>query len=593
MFLALHSVTVAHGAEDVPNLCPEAVAENMLSASQHWQPLQSIKDFCNGTLTSLGNPVAYNGNSKLVWEFFRRAATGQRLSVVILGGSVAACHATGGHDSPQCWSFMLQTWFAMHFPRVNVTNRAMPATTSSYAARCVANLVPEDVDLVIIEFALNDYSEDRHSAEVSQFLSQQTAPSCDLGAKANRLGYERLVRKLALWPSRPAIIGLQFWSDNMGDAAFWKTSEDEIETVLKYYQVPSLSYRGTYYDAVVDGCPCFSHAAAYADFSHPNQLGNSYLARVVTMYFEQTLVTMPRLKGARSFPSTPPKVPTKPMFPGNEGGASNTALQQAPGGQQGLQMPVPGQYGSPTAYPQPGMAYAQQLQAQTAQLRAFWEQQAQEIQQVGNDPAEFKNHQLPLARIKKIMKSDEDVRMISAEAPVLFAKACEMFILELTLRSWSHSEENKRRTLQRNDIAAAITRTDIFDFLVDIVPREERTEEGTARPAHGAPSPQAMPNPGAGMSYGHWQPQMMGGAPGNEHMMQSRPPVPVDPSMMNYMPGYMPGQWPGMAQHQGMAQQQVVMQPDHQQQQMQQQQLQQQHSQQHQGDESQYKVDGQ
>jgi hypothetical protein len=48
---------------------------------------------------------------------------------------------------------------------------------------------------------------------------------------------------------------------------------------------------------------------------------------------------------------------------------------------------------------------------------------------------DFKNHNdLPLARIKRIMKSDEDVRMISAEAPVLFAKACEMFILELTLR---------------------------------------------------------------------------------------------------------------------------------------------------------------
>ncbi len=41
-----------------------------------------------------------------------------------------------------------------------------------------------------------------------------------------------------------------------------------------------------------------------------------------------------------------------------------------------------------------------------------------------------------------------------------------MFILELTLRSWYHAEENKRRTLQRNDVAAAITRTDIFDFLV-------------------------------------------------------------------------------------------------------------------------------
>jgi hypothetical protein len=39
-----------------------------------------------------------------------------------------------------------------------------------------------------------------------------------------------------------------------------------------------------------------------------------------------------------------------------------------------------------------------------------------------------------LARIKKIMKSDEDVRMISSEAPALFAKACEMFILEVRCR---------------------------------------------------------------------------------------------------------------------------------------------------------------
>ena len=41
------------------------------------------------------------------------------------------------------------------------------------------------------------------------------------------------------------------------------------------------------------------------------------------------------------------------------------------------------------------------------------------------------------------MKSDEDVRMISAEAPVMFAKACEFFILELTMRAWNHAEENK------------------------------------------------------------------------------------------------------------------------------------------------------
>ncbi|KAL8033169.1 hypothetical protein ABFX02_13G144400 [Erythranthe guttata] len=111
---------------------------------------------------------------------------------------------------------------------------------------------------------------------------------------------------------------------------------------------------------------------------------------------------------------------------------------------------------------------------QQKQLHAFWANQLREI----NQTTDFKNHTLPLARIKKIMKADEDVRMISAKAPVIFAKACEIFVLELTLRSWINTEENKRRTLQKNDIAAAISRTDVFDFLVDIIPRDELKEEG-------------------------------------------------------------------------------------------------------------------
>jgi nuclear transcription factor Y gamma len=129
--------------------------------------------------------------------------------------------------------------------------------------------------------------------------------------------------------------------------------------------------------------------------------------------------------------------------------------------------------------------YQQQLQQEhQRQLQQFWAERLSEIEQT----TDFKNHALPLARIKKIMKADEDVRMISAEAPMIFAKACEMFILELTLRSWMHTEENKRRTLQKNDISAAITRTDIYDFLVDIIPRDEMKEEGVGVRA-GQPAP--------------------------------------------------------------------------------------------------------
>ncbi|KAK8745543.1 hypothetical protein OTU49_000251 [Cherax quadricarinatus] len=110
-------------------------------------------------------------------------------------------------------------------------------------------------------------------------------------------------------------------------------------------------------------------------------------------------------------------------------------------------------------------------------LNSFWPKVTDEIRQLTQlnvlGQTDLRQQELPLARIKRIMKLDDDVKMISAEAPVLFSKAAEIFITELTLRAWIHTEDNKRRTLQRNDIAMAITKYDQFDFLIDIVPRDE------------------------------------------------------------------------------------------------------------------------
>ncbi|GJN15849.1 hypothetical protein PR202_gb02793 [Eleusine coracana subsp. coracana] len=160
------------------------------------------------------------------------------------------------------------------------------------------------------------------------------------------------------------------------------------------------------------------------------------------------------------------------------------------------------------AYPPPAAGQPPQTQQSSAtqqQLQMFWAEQYREIEAT----TDFKNHNLPLARIKKIMKADEDVRMIAAEAPVVFARACEMFILELTHRGWAHAEENKRRTLQKSDIAAAVARTEVFDFLVDIVPRDEAKDAEAAAAAVGA----GIPHPAAGMpatdpmAYYYVQPQ--------------------------------------------------------------------------------------
>ncbi|KAJ3477985.1 hypothetical protein NLI96_g10080 [Meripilus lineatus] len=103
-------------------------------------------------------------------------------------------------------------------------------------------------------------------------------------------------------------------------------------------------------------------------------------------------------------------------------------------------------------------------------LRSFWQRQIDAAEQ---ETPDYRHPPLPLARIKKVMKSDPEVKMIAADAPILFCKACEIFIAEITARAFIIADSNKRRTLSRADIAKAISKSDQFDFLIDVIPREE------------------------------------------------------------------------------------------------------------------------
>jgi nuclear transcription factor Y gamma len=199
----------------------------------------------------------------------------------------------------------------------------------------------------------------------------------------------------------------------------------------------------------------------------------------------------------------------------------------------------------------------------------YWQNQVTRLE---TDDHDFKLHQLPLARIKKVMKADPEVKMISAEAPILFAKGCDIFITELTMRAWIHAEENKRRTLQRSDIASALSKSDMFDFLIDIVPREEAASNrrsgghGSAAQASTAAMPQGAVAQQTGMhpppaqhmqpaDYG-MDPNMQPGMfpPGIQGMAPSDPTAPYGqypqqqiynqnmPDMQNMYPYGMPPQ---------------------------------------------------
>ncbi|KAE9416579.1 hypothetical protein Angca_007493, partial [Angiostrongylus cantonensis] len=78
-------------------------------------------------------------------------------------------------------------------------------------------------------------------------------------------------------------------------------------------------------------------------------------------------------------------------------------------------------------------------------VRDFWPSQMRKIEHMTE--SEIREHckhmELPMARVKKVMRLDDEVRsqMISSDAPLLLAAASEMFIQELTLRAWQLVEE--------------------------------------------------------------------------------------------------------------------------------------------------------
>lgn len=65
--------------------------------------------------------------------------------------------------------------------------------------------------------------------------------------------------------------------------------------------------------------------------------------------------------------------------------------------------------------------------------------------------------------------------MIANEVTVLLDKACEIFINDLTVRAFLVANSSNRRTINTPDIVMAISRSDMFDFLIDIVPVEPHT----------------------------------------------------------------------------------------------------------------------
>jgi histone H3/H4 len=85
----------------------------------------------------------------------------------------------------------------------------------------------------------------------------------------------------------------------------------------------------------------------------------------------------------------------------------------------------------------------------------------------------YASSDLPLARIKRIMKqdaSDPTPRMIAAETVPVVAYAVQLFIGSISSLAWQISTKPAgRNTLQVKDLKAAVLASSQFDFLIDVL----------------------------------------------------------------------------------------------------------------------------
>ncbi|OCF76893.1 hypothetical protein I204_02601 [Kwoniella mangroviensis CBS 8886] len=202
----------------------------------------------------------YEGSGHGLARFLAKARQGQGFTVGALGGSVSIGHGLkrGMRYEQSAYSELnmhriVFDYLDKLFPAKNgrqiggdntkrganrFVNGAVPAIGSDYFAMCFGHHIPEDVDLVLVDMAINDG------------FSEKGAES-----------YETLLRHLLALPNRPAVINLQVFALMFQTIA---TGGDIHQGISSYYDVPTVSLRNLLLPIILQNS---SYGISY--FDHP------------------------------------------------------------------------------------------------------------------------------------------------------------------------------------------------------------------------------------------------------------------------------------------------------------------------------------
>lgn len=306
--LAFIAISVCSAGQEESTLkCPSSLGSQVLGdrlGCNRWENHDRHAVLAQKKLRYRPAPVlsSWTEPSRLL-KFFHNARNGVPQKAYVIGGSIS----TVVHPRQKKYPRVIEDWFKCNYPSVALENAAVAGTTSSFANLCFPKKVGNDANLVIVEFAANNYL-GRDSTSISCALKEGVAVSAELHRE-----FEQLIRKILSLPNEPAVLLMHSWSPNYVDMHnFWDTPEEVLQLIGRYYSVPSISLRDALYFLVKSNETLYQPVDWIDDLVlHPNYLGHAYFTDLIMCVFDWAIS-----HSADYTPSPPFELP-EPMFPNN------------------------------------------------------------------------------------------------------------------------------------------------------------------------------------------------------------------------------------------------------------------------------------
>lgn len=204
----------------------------------------------------LSRSVLNYGNPFRLLKLFEKAAKGEKVTFVVLGGSITqGCNA----GSEKCYGALLARWLKDKFvdAEINYINAGIGATGSLIGVhRLDRDVLCHNPDFVIAEYSVNDVN------------SEQTVET-----------YDNLLYKILNHKTKPALLCIGMVSKVGGHAT------DSHLPVAKYYDIPFISYQNAVWPEIEKGNLTWDMLSN--DDVHPIESGHKLVADLVINYLSE------------------------------------------------------------------------------------------------------------------------------------------------------------------------------------------------------------------------------------------------------------------------------------------------------------------